>query len=300
MENTKNIEAQSALTPPLKSIVVNGKKKIAVNGVVNLNLNNLKGGVQPDWNQNDENAPDYIKNRICYAVTEGREYSTHSEGSEQISIPFGQYTFSADKYPLISTESLIGRQYTATFMGKPVSIVLTEDSIEEMAEGVYMFGEGNFLVEKELHKEGIDLYPGLYCVYESPEVGEIDYVLSAKDVDVQPIDKKFIPKIPTLQYLNDGPAVPNSWSDDTYDDNEKLICDFSSMEVGEVAKCYIYISMGHDVTLGFVDTDGNELDFSSNYSSAPTVVRGDFLDMTIARTSVEDYVIYVNVIKKQS
>ena len=68
MENTKNIEAQSALTPPLKSIVVNGKKKIAVNGVVNLNIPQGGGGgtqVQADWNQNDENAPDYIKNRIC-------------------------------------------------------------------------------------------------------------------------------------------------------------------------------------------------------------------------------------------
>lgn len=66
MEKEKNIEAQSALTPPLKSIVVNGKKKVAVNGVVNLNLNNLKGGVQPDWDQNDASKPDYIKNRICY------------------------------------------------------------------------------------------------------------------------------------------------------------------------------------------------------------------------------------------
>lgn len=59
------------LPPPLKAIVVNGKKKVAVNGVVNLDV---KGGggssVQPDWEQNDSSKPDFIKNRICYESTD--------------------------------------------------------------------------------------------------------------------------------------------------------------------------------------------------------------------------------------
>lgn len=63
MEN--NIEEQSGLTPPLKAVVVNGKKKIAVGGVVNLDIPEQTKQQQADWNQNDENAPDYIKNRIC-------------------------------------------------------------------------------------------------------------------------------------------------------------------------------------------------------------------------------------------
>lgn len=58
------------LPPPLKAVVVNGKKKVAVNGVVNLNIPQGGGGggeqVQADYNQNDENAPDYVKNRPCY------------------------------------------------------------------------------------------------------------------------------------------------------------------------------------------------------------------------------------------
>lgn len=33
-----NIEEQSSLLPPIKAIVVNGKKKIAINGVVNLDI----------------------------------------------------------------------------------------------------------------------------------------------------------------------------------------------------------------------------------------------------------------------
>lgn len=54
------------LPPPLKVVVVNGKKKIAVNGVVNLDIPEPTKQQQADWNQNDENAPDFIKNRICY------------------------------------------------------------------------------------------------------------------------------------------------------------------------------------------------------------------------------------------
>ena len=47
MEKEKNIEAQSALTPPLKSIVVNGKKKVAVNGVVELNIDSSSNNQYP-------------------------------------------------------------------------------------------------------------------------------------------------------------------------------------------------------------------------------------------------------------
>ena len=30
------------------------------------NIKTPQNSVQPDWNQNDETQPDYIKNRICY------------------------------------------------------------------------------------------------------------------------------------------------------------------------------------------------------------------------------------------
>ena len=86
MENTKNIEAQSSLTPPLKSIVVNGKKKVAINGVVNINAS-TKGGVQPDWNQNDATKPDYIKNRPFYEEVIPLFPDTTFKYNEQGSLP---------------------------------------------------------------------------------------------------------------------------------------------------------------------------------------------------------------------
>lgn len=72
--------------PPLKSIVVNGKKKIAVNGVVNINASS-KGGVQPDWNQNDATKPDYIKNRPFYEEVTPLFPDTAFKFNEQGSMP---------------------------------------------------------------------------------------------------------------------------------------------------------------------------------------------------------------------
>lgn len=53
----KNIEEKSSLTPPLRAIVLNGKKKAAVNGVVEIDTK------QADFQQNDPTAPDYIKHK---------------------------------------------------------------------------------------------------------------------------------------------------------------------------------------------------------------------------------------------
>ena len=75
------------LPPPLKAVVVNGKKKIAVNGVVNINIPQGGGsssGVQPDWNQNDEGAPDFIKNRVCsesYGNIFGQTFTINENGN---------------------------------------------------------------------------------------------------------------------------------------------------------------------------------------------------------------------------
>ena len=179
MENTKNIEAQSALTPPLKSIVVNGKKKVAVNGVVNLNLNNMKGGVQADWNQNDENAPDFIKNRICYSETAGREYYNQSEDYEAVTL---MGSVSAEKYPAITYDEFKDRTFTWTYDSETYT-VSTNDAIET-ASGTIALGEAIMLVTAEF--QGIT--PGLYFIIDDGVV----YNLSAQET-VRKIDEKFLP-----------------------------------------------------------------------------------------------------------
>ena len=44
----------------------NGSKKLATEEYVNEQLAGVEENVQPDWNQNDETAPDYVKNRTHY------------------------------------------------------------------------------------------------------------------------------------------------------------------------------------------------------------------------------------------
>lgn len=92
------------LPPPLKSIVVNGKKKIAVNGVVNINASS-KGGVQPDWNQNDATKPDYIKNRPFYETTTPLFPEATFKFNEQGSLP--SIGFATDEPVLVDGDNLV-------------------------------------------------------------------------------------------------------------------------------------------------------------------------------------------------
>lgn len=166
--------------PPLKALVVNGKKKVAVNGVVNLNLSNMKGGVQADWNQNDENAPDYIKNRICYSETVGREYYNQSEGYEAVTL---MGSMPAEKYTAITYDEFKERTFTCT-QDSETYTASTNGAIE-IAPGVIALGEAIILATVEF--QGIA--PGLYFIIGD---GVEEYNLSAQET-VHKIDEMFIP-----------------------------------------------------------------------------------------------------------
>lgn len=43
--------------------------------------------VQPDWNQNDETQPDYVKNRPCYKVEETEEITWDGDTTGREEIP---------------------------------------------------------------------------------------------------------------------------------------------------------------------------------------------------------------------
>lgn len=68
--------------------------------------NILSTGGQADWNQNDENAPDYIKNRICY--DEGSNISWDGSVEGKIAISFQGITWCHISDKVFSKEDLIG------------------------------------------------------------------------------------------------------------------------------------------------------------------------------------------------
>ena len=68
--------------------------------------NMLSTGGQADWNQNDENAPDYIKNRICYDEGLNISWDGSVEGKIAISLQETTWCHISDK--VFSKEDLIG------------------------------------------------------------------------------------------------------------------------------------------------------------------------------------------------
>lgn len=91
--------------PAIKSASVGQVPKVAAvdeNGVPIKWEAGEAGGqqIQSDWNQNDENAPDYVKNRLCYKYTElidavsetTLDANTASEGYYTATIQGGNYT----------------------------------------------------------------------------------------------------------------------------------------------------------------------------------------------------------------
>ena len=92
--------------PAIESASVGQVPKVAAvdeNGVPTKWEAGEAGGqqIQSDWNQNDENAPDYVKNRLCYKYTElidavsetTLDATTASEGYYTATIQGDHYTF---------------------------------------------------------------------------------------------------------------------------------------------------------------------------------------------------------------
>lgn len=171
MEN--NIEEQSALTPPLKSIVVNGKKKVAVNGVVNLNI--PQGGgeqVQADWNQNDSTAVDYIKNRICYSSIDERGYFLSDNDKNPVYAPDYDHDWDLPvfwEYPYASIDTAL----LNSFVGRSIYMVAEEDE-QGLPESVYsgVFGAVDSQDDYRLEKVSDTLYM-IYTVADDMNLGYI-------------------------------------------------------------------------------------------------------------------------------
>ena len=219
MEN--NLEEQSGLTPPLKAVVVNGKKKIAVGGVVNLYIPEQTKQQQADWNQNDENAPDFIKNRICYG-TEDRSYKYgdtdavyQTEGNTS-----GYFYYDIPTIDEDFVKSLIGRTFNLKYgYDDPdyghSEVTFTIHTDEENTYGyMHMLSDGLYEVygpddnacilivttdEAEWFDEPIDkgLYVNAYSSIDDDGTiydGDVfDYELSSGSIVAKKIEDKFIP-----------------------------------------------------------------------------------------------------------
>lgn len=121
--------------------------------------------VKSDWNQNDENALSYIKNKPFYTITNapvpifelqtpedewsyiGRIVYDNDDDGGIYSYSFYEYDGSGEYYPIIDEFTLeLGKEYTVAFTGVDINGVNRADSytvtcIESPMEEGYMLGE---------------------------------------------------------------------------------------------------------------------------------------------------------------
>lgn len=174
--------------------------------------------IQSDWNQNDENAPDYVKNRLCYKYTElidavsetTLDANTASEGYYTATIQGGNYTFGNTKSASVvydgTTYENVPASHDEGWVGGAPQSVDTIGSIPEypfkivMRNGSYennltlyaeTQGEHTFCIKKPVNKvkkldneyipDNVASLPGIY--HGSTEGYPILYVSGFEEDD---------------------------------------------------------------------------------------------------------------------
>lgn len=247
-DNLNNIEEQSSITPPIKAITVNGKKKLAINGVVNLDLNGSGGGVQADWNQNDENAPDFIKNRICYEAETEVIYLENANINSYGNI---DYYFNPPQDMLSGT-------YTVSIGEETVTLTMTGDSSSTQGTFSLSQGSGNVI----WNTNGIPTAPNGEKAVISGGGNPALYANAAVKIyntstELVTINDKFIPD--TVARTSDIPSqIQSNWTQ-TGSSNLDFIKNKPSIKSGTGRNSIIESDTSRNVASGeYSHTEGSE------------------------------------------
>lgn len=141
--------------------------------------------IKSDWNQNDETAPDYIKNRICY-VTDPVDYVL----LEEQAIIFDDTLSYFDDTATLETGD--GLTYVVTFDNTVYECLLTD-----IGDGNVYIGNGS-LNSDEYQDTGEPFYVSSYVseygmVILTSTVGEHSISIIKRVNDIVKIDEKFLP-----------------------------------------------------------------------------------------------------------
>ncbi len=132
--------------------------------------NNPQPETQPDWNQNDPTAPDYIKNRIGgYYETQTFEdivWDGNTDGRESITLGGSQNLYKISDF-FIDSDTLIGKTYTlynSEEDGNEIIFTITSKMIVTLSNTLYTIDDGNIIVSNAACIfEGITIpSPGIY------------------------------------------------------------------------------------------------------------------------------------------
>ena len=140
------------------------------------------GSVQPDWNQNDETAADYVKNRPggYDTVIPAKEitWDGNPEGRETISI--GNDAMVCVSSDVLSAEQFEGAELTISENGYERTEELHADSVTQITPGIYaIWGDAAVVVTKPGATLNALIFPsaGVYFTkYEDAKEAELRFI----------------------------------------------------------------------------------------------------------------------------
>lgn len=152
--------------------------------------------IQPDWNQNDPNAPDYVKNRPFYDARDKVEYTFDGnlEGKETLTAPFDENMYLvkvADEIPERSLIAEVSACWSTPFGLDGEESGFVNDAIVEEGTGVYaILGAAYYFSENA----EVPFSKGLYLMSSKNEedkwwISKISFTL----YDVKKLDTKYLP-----------------------------------------------------------------------------------------------------------
>jgi hypothetical protein len=152
--------------------------------------------VQPDWNQNDETAADYVKNRTHYE--EGSqtviEWDGNTEGRDSIGTGAGTFYKVSDLTP--DKTDILGGTFTVVYNGTTEVVEIGESNIDVVDNGLFITGCVIVIVESEtiVYDDTEIIFPstGMYFAVldNNARISSITY----GSTTIHPLDEKFIPE----------------------------------------------------------------------------------------------------------
>lgn len=147
------------------------------------------GGVQPDWNQNDPAADDYIKNRPCYTDGFALDWDGNTEGLETVKMGGSNFYKVLATPPTLEFPAVISMD-----IKNGESIDLMEKRVEGLIDSAYVnIGAGVFVYQDCLIGAS-EFAPGVWLaklVVEGTTMWPISVV--DKSATVVPLADRYIP-----------------------------------------------------------------------------------------------------------
>lgn len=148
--------------------------------------------VQPDWNQNDETAPDYVKNRTHYAADE----------TETVFLPAATYDFAEDRGAMFGELPINAIKGGATY-------VVTMDGVEYVCnakpyyEDYWFIGNDMFIGGEDTGEPFCIAWEGGgYCVVFNDAAAQHTISIIERNSAVVTLPEKFLPMDAIIEAVN--------------------------------------------------------------------------------------------------